>query len=272
VIERHICAESVMRRLSTMQPEWLRELYELRARKSLDPSGRVLVEGLRLVGAARAAGLPFEGIVYAPEFFAGAPCKQLLEALQRDGVRSACIPTRDFSALSYKAEGLVGVVRFTPPAIAEVMASARVLVLDGLSDPGNIGAVLRTANAWGPAGVVVVGGRDKLFHPKCLRASMGAVFHTPTCAVERQVAIAHLDRRPVIALAPDGDAHLEELPAEAIVIFGNERHGVHPAWHDVTTARVAIPMRGVVDSLNVATTAAIVLWEAFAGKKFARGG
>lgn len=260
-----------MRHLSTSQPEWLREVFDLRTRKGLDPRGRILVEGLRLIGAARAAALPFESIVYAPEFFAGEPCKQLLEALQRDGVRSACLPTREFSALSYKAEGLVGVVRFAPPAIAEVMQSSLVLVLDGLSDPGNIGAVLRTANAWGPAGVVVVNGRDKLFHSKCLRASMGAVFHTPTCAVERQVAIAQVGVRPVIALAPDGDARLDALPDHAIVVFGNERYGVHPAWHDATTARVAIPMRGIVDSLNVATSAAIVLWEAFAGKKFARG-
>jgi len=259
-----------MRREWPMQPTWLREVFELHARKGLDPKGRVIVEGLRLVGAARAAGLPFEAIVYAPEFFVGEPCKVLLEALQRDGVPSACIPTRDFSALSYKAEGLVGVVRYKLPPLADVLNNQRVLVLDGLSDPGNIGAVLRTANAWGPAGVVVIGGRDKLFHPKCLRASMGAIFHTPTCAVERAIAIEHVRGRPVVALAPDGEARLDALPRDAsgklIVVFGNERYGVHPAWNDVTTARVAIPMTGIVDSLNVATTAAIVLWEGFHGQ------
>jgi TrmH family RNA methyltransferase len=118
----------------------------------------------------------------------------------------------------------------------------------------------------------VVGGEAKLFHPKCLRASMGAVFHTPTCASDRAVAIAHVTGRqpgmadkgrPVIALAPDGDARLDQLPEDAVVVFGNERYGVHPAWHDATTARVAIPMTGMVDSLNVATTAAIVLWESY---------
>nr|MBA2540761.1 RNA methyltransferase [Deltaproteobacteria bacterium] len=210
------------------------------------------------------AKLAFDGVVYAPEFFAGEPCKQLLEALQRDGVRTTNVSSREFSKLSYKAEGLVGVVRYTAPPLLDVLRSPRVLVLDGLSDPGNIGAVLRTANAWGPAGVVVVGGEAKLFHPKCLRASMGAVFHTPTCASDRAVAIAAVRGRPVIALAPDGDARLDALPRDAIVVFGNERYGVHPAWHDVTTARVAIPMAGMVDSLNVATTAAIVLWESFA--------
>lgn len=252
-----------MRRLSSMQPEWLRDVFELRARKGIDPRGRVLVEGLRLVEAARRAGLAFEGCAYAPEFFSGDLCTQLLEALQRDGVRTACLPARDFSALSYKAEGLVGVVRYRSPAIDDVLCSQRVLVLDGVSDPGNIGAVLRTANAWGPVGVVLVGGADKLLHPKCLRASMGALFHTPTCAADRGVLIGRVRGRSVVALAPDGTARLDALPRDAVVVFGNERYGVHPAWHEVTSARVAIPMRGMVDSLNVATTAAIVLWEAF---------
>lgn len=251
-----------MKRPTTKQPDWLRALFELRASKALDPNNRVLIEGLRLVGGARSAKLPFEGIVYAPEFFVDG-CKQLLEQLQAEGVPSAELSTREFSSLSYKAEGLVAVVRYRSPPIADVMKCSRVLVLDGLADPGNIGAVLRTASAWGPAGVIVVGGRDKLFHSKCLRASMGAVFHVPNCAVERQFAIAAAKGRPVLALRVDGDTRLDALPKDAVVVLGNERYGVHEAWNEVTTANVVIPMRGMVDSLNVATTAAIVLWESF---------
>jgi TrmH family RNA methyltransferase len=239
----------------------LEDVLALRARKGIDPQGRLLLEGLRLVGAARRAELPFEFVAYAPEFFSGEPCKQLLEQLQRDGVPSQCLPARTFSKLSYKAEGLVAVVRYALPAIDEVLRAPRLLVLDGLSDPGNIGAVLRTANAW-PAAVAIVGGSDKLFHPKCLRASMGALFHTPTAVCDRALLVSKIRAlgRPVAALVPDGDAPLGDYP---IVVLGNERYGVHPAWHDVTSARVRIPMAGIVDSLNVATTAAIVLWEAF---------
>ena len=252
-----------MRRLPTMQPEWLRDVFELRARKGIDRDGRLLLEGLRLVGAARTAGIPIERVVYAPEFFSGEPCLQLLQALQRDGVPSCCVAKPQFSQLSYKAEGLVAVARFTQPSLADVLASPRVVVLDGLADPGNIGAVLRTANAFGPAGVVCVGTPDKLFHPKSLRASMGALFHTPVCTAERSAVVAQAAARgPVVVLAPDG-ASLSTLPRDATIVLGNERYGVHPSWHDVTTMRVALPMRGIVDSLNVATTAAIVLWEAF---------
>ena len=240
----------------------LREVFELRARKGIDPHGRLLLEGLRVVPAAHAAALPIEGVLYAPEFFAGEPCKQLVEALQRAGVPSHCLPGREFSRLSYKAEGVIAVGRFVAPALDTVLACARVVVLDGLADPGNIGAVVRSANAWGrdDTGVVVTGAPAKLFHPKCVRASMGALFHTPTCTADRAALVERARGRPVIVLAPDG-APLAALPERALVVLGNERHGVHPMWHAVTTTRVAIPMVGIVDSLNVATAAAIVLWE-----------
>lgn len=251
----------------------LHDVLELRARKGIDPHKRLLLEGLRLVEAARRAGLPFEGVMYAPEFFTGEACSEVLRALLRDGVPSERLAPRDFSRVSYKAEGLAAVVRYAGPPLADVLRAPRVVVLDGLSDPGNVGAVLRSANAWGPASVVVVGGPDKLFHPKCLRASMGALFHTPTTTCDRAVLVARvaaLDRR-VVTLAPDGAAPLGGL-GDAVVVLGNERHGVHPAWDAVATARVAIPMGGVVDSLNVATTAAIVLWEAFrAGRALSAG-
>src|SRR5262245_940040 len=268
---RHLGAErdwfarrSEMRR-DAMQPAWLREVFELRARNGIDPQGRLLLEGLRLVGAARSAGLAFERVMYAPEFFSGEPCRLLLESLQRDGVPSHCLPKATFSQLSYKAEGLVAVARHVAPPLADVLACPRVVVLDGLADPGNIGAVLRCANAWGPAGVVVVGTPVKLFHPKALRASMGALFHTPACTAERAALVAQLaGQRPVLILAPDGEAmRTLSLPREFAIVLGNERHGAHPMWHDVMTARVALPMTGIVDSLNVATTAAIVLWETF---------
>jgi TrmH family RNA methyltransferase len=252
-----------MRRLQWAQPEWLRDVFELRARRGIDPRGRLLLEGLRVAGAARAAGLPFERVLYAPEFFAGEPCRLLVQALQRDGVPSHCLPKETFSQLSYKGEGIVGVARYATPPLDDVLACALVVVLDGLADPGNIGAVIRTANAWGPAGVIVVGTPAKLFHPKALRASMGALFHTPACTAERDVLVGRLRGRAVVVLSPDGAAPERPPRPDAVFVVGNERHGVHPSWHDVTTARVAIPMRGVVDSLNVATSAAIVLWEAF---------
>lgn len=248
------------------QPPWLRDVFVLRKRKGIDRQHRLLVEGSRLTRAALAAGVRFEQVLFAPEFFDDT-CSALVDAIRATGAPAREIPAATFSRLSYKAEGVLGVVRFEPPRLDAVMRRSLVVVLDALSDPGNIGAVLRTVDAWGPAGVVVVDGHEKLFHPKALRASMGAVFHTSTCTSTRGAAIESIaaSGRAVVALTPDGTGLLGALPftGDMIIVLGNEKRGVHPDWARVTTSRVAIPTAGIIDSLNVATAAAIVLWETY---------
>lgn len=251
-------------RAGAEDPAWLRDILELRGRSK---GGRLLLEGLRLNTGAREARVPFEQVLYAPEFYCDDACARLVGDLERGGVVSRRLAPETFSRVSYKAEGVLGVVRAPKPTLDEVLRAPRAIVLDGLSDPGNIGAILRTMNAWGAGwACAVVDGADKLYHPKALRASMGAIFHTPTCATDRAVAVAAVARlgRRVVVLSPDGTVGLDDLPLDGVVfVLGNERRGVHEAWRDVTTSRVAIPIGGAIDSLNVATAAAIILWEAF---------
>lgn len=246
------------------QPPWLRAVFELRARKGLDESGRLVLEGSRTNAAAHAAGVPFEEILYTPEFFAEGAA-ELLARLQAEGVTARRLPQKDFSRISYKADGIVGVVRVTAPPLDAVLASKVVVVLDALSDPGNIGAVLRTANAW-DAGVIVAEAEGKLYHPKSVRAAMGTLFHTPVCQAPRATAAARIAAlgRPVVVLTPDGDARVEDLPStEVAIVLGNEKRGVHARWRELATLKVAIPMGGIIDSLNVATSAAVMLWEVY---------
>jgi TrmH family RNA methyltransferase len=246
------------------QPPWLRAVFELRARKGMDEGGRLLLEGSRSNAAAHRAGIAFEQVLYAPEFFdeGGA---ELLASLEGAGVVARHLAPRDFSRVSYKADGIIGVVRFAPPSLDDVLAARVLLVLDALSDPGNIGAILRTANAW-DAGVIVVEADGKLYHPKAVRAAMGTLFHTPVCQARREVAASRIEAlgRPIVVITPDGDGRVDALPAsEVVLVLGNEKRGVHARWRELATSRVAIPMRGVVDSLNVATAAAVMLWEAY---------
>jgi TrmH family RNA methyltransferase len=255
-----------MRRDTSRHPPWLRDVFDLRARKGKGEGDRLLLEGLRANRAAHRAGLPFEQLLYTPEFFSDQSCRDLLVCLERQGVPARRLPPRMFSRLSYKAEGLVGVVRFALPDLELVLGSDRLIVLDSPSDPGNVGAVLRTANAWG-ATVIVADGERKLFHPKALRASMGAHFHTLISAADGASLAARVARlgRAVAVLTPDGDARPDALPFHdhPVLVFGNEKRGVHARWLELATLRVAIPMCGEVDSLNMATAAAIILWEAF---------
>ncbi|MEJ7602594.1 MAG: RNA methyltransferase [Kofleriaceae bacterium] len=242
----------------------MRELtttLELKAHKG-KLADRLLLEGLRPTRAAHDAGVPFDHVLFAPELFVDG-CQPLLDSLKAAGVACHHIERKEFSKISYKAEGIACVVRFAGSTLDDVLRSPRVVVLDALSDPGNIGAVVRSANAW-RASVAVVDTGDKLYHPKSLRAGMGALFHTATCPTDRATITKRLAGKSIIALVPDGDP-LDRVPfdAELALVIGNERRGVHPDWLAVATARVAIPMTGMVDSLNAATAAAILLWEAF---------
>jgi RNA methyltransferase, TrmH family len=145
----------------------LRDVLELRARKGIDERGRLLLEGLRLVRAAHAAGVPFEHVLYTPEYFSDDACRELLVRVRAAGIATHQLAPREFSRLSYKAEGLVGVVRHAAPPLEVALRAPRVVVLDALSDPGNIGSILRTANAW-DAAVIAIDGPRKLYHPKAL--------------------------------------------------------------------------------------------------------
>ncbi len=239
----------------------------LRALKGMDGAGRLLLDGQRLAGAARAARVPFDWVGYAPEYYGDADGAKLIAELSRDGIVVERLPPRDFSSLSYKANGVVAIVRHRPPRASTVLEQPGLcVVLDGLSDPGNIGAVIRTANAWGAAGVLVVDSSARLFHPKCVRASMGALFHTPSCAVARSELLPRLAKRCVLALMPGGETvwSPEHLDGPApVIVLGNELRGVHPDLARVATRRLSLPTAGDVDSLNVSNAAAVVLWEAF---------
>ncbi|MCW5808076.1 MAG: RNA methyltransferase [Deltaproteobacteria bacterium] len=250
------------------QPAWLRDVFALRANKGIDGKNRLLLEGSRLVRAALAAGATFELAIQTPEHFGDGGSAAIVAQLAGRGVAIHRLAPAAFSKLSYKADGLIAVVRYVAPPLEKVLSAARVMVLDALSDPGNIGAVVRAAGAW-DASVAVIDDGKKLFHPKSLRASLGAVFSTPACMADRAQLIAQLaGKRPILAVVPDGEHRVDTMPLDGdpILVVGNEKRGVHPRWLEVATARIAIPMRTsdvALDSLNVATAATVVLWEAY---------
>ena len=254
--------------MATLEHPLLRDVLELRQTKGMGPFGRLLLEGLRLVRTAVGANLKFELLLHAPEFYSE-DCEALVERVAARGVPTLRLDPRAFSKLSYKAEGLVGLVRYTAPA-ATALRLDRVLVLDALSDPGNIGSAIRSANAWRVDAVIVVESGQRLYHPKSLRASMGALFDTPTCALNRAAAIelAVASNAPVLALVPGGSTPITNAIGDRwVIVIGNEKRGVHADWLGPATVQASIPMGGVIDSLNAATAASVTLWEAFRSRR-----
>jgi RNA methyltransferase, TrmH family len=155
--------------------------------------------------------------------------------------------------------GVVAIARRPRVELAEVMANERPAPLVLLEDPrtmGNMGACVRVAAAADAAGVLTTGENDP-WHPDALRGGAGLHFALPVAAVEE---LPNGDR-PLVAVDPEGeDLRPDELPARAILAFGTERYGLSPEMLARADARIGIPMREGVSSLNLATSVAAVLF------------
>jgi RNA methyltransferase, TrmH family len=247
----------------------LTTIRDLGRRRGRERRGLALAEGVRLLEEALAAGIPVRGAAVSPAL-EGTPRGSALKiALADRGVRLVEVTPTVLAAIAdtEQPQGIVAVV--APPAwtLEQVPtpAGSAVLVLDAVQDPGNVGAVLRTALGLGAAGVVALKGTAELANPKVLRGSMGAAFRLPAAPADPETFLAWATARGLELLV--ADAHGEPLRGRPTggtplaVVLGNEGAGASPALLAAAHRRIAIPLAAGVESLNVAVAAGILLYE-----------
>ena len=235
---------------------------------------RILIEGVRLLQEAHRAGLRVAAVAVAgrvlDEAEGESATRKLLADLSGHGTRVVRVANHVVDALSPAATstGVVAIAERRPEPLAALLspAPAFVIVLAGVQDPGNVGAVIRSAEATGATGVIAGAGTADPFGWKALRGSMGSAFRIPTvrandtvAAIESLVATGVR----VVAMEPKGRRSLFELDLRnpTAVVLGAEGQGLPPGLDGNAVERVSIPMRKPVESLNVAVAAALVLYE-----------
>ena len=243
----------------------IRDLHRRRARER---RALTLVEGVRLLEEALAAGLDVRGAAVAPGLEATPRGHALKLQLARAGIPLESVDDELLRELAETEhpQGVVAVVAPRSWRLADLAIGAQsvVLVLDGVQDPGNVGALARAALGLGAAGLVALPGTADLASPKALRGSMGALFRliAVTVVVEELIVWA---RAAGVQLwvtgaggVPVGQVHREGPIA---LVVGNEGAGVRPELAVAATRSVAVPLQGGVESLNVAVAAGILLYE-----------
>jgi TrmH family RNA methyltransferase len=243
-------------------------------------TGLTLVDGLREVTRTLAAGVEIVAVFAAAEMrkddARAADRAACLEVCAARGAELLWLGPRAFEKLAFgdRDEGVVAVVRFATRPLGNVSfpAGRPVLVAEGVEKPGNLGAILRTADAAGLAGVIVCDGGTDAANPAVIRASLGTVFGVPLAAATAAEAIAwcQSQRRRVVAAMPRGHAawHEARLAGDTAIVVGSEADGLSDAWQEAATAgtiqlqTVRLPMRGIADSLNVSATVAVLAYEA----------
>jgi TrmH family RNA methyltransferase len=245
----------------------LREARERRTR------GLILIDGGREIARAIGAGVKLVEVWISPERLtgvAGAGALKGLESAESAGVPiMECSPVLlDRLAFGERNEGLVAVAERPRAELASVRLPDRPLVaiVEGVEKPGNLGAILRSADGAGLDALIVADPATEPWNPNAIRASLGTVFTVPLAVAASDESRAWLHEHGIRAVAARVDATLDytdmDLTGPLAIVLGSEAEGLTPAWSGPDVTAVRIPMLGVADSLNVSATAAVLFYEA----------
>lgn len=255
---------------STANPR-LKALTRLRRRRVRDEAGVTLTEGYEELRLALAAGVRPRTVFHCRDLMLD-PDRQLrlIDAVRADGVETIELSRTAFEKVAYREgpDGFLAVLPAigTPLGELDVPTDAFVLIAEGIEKPGNLGAMLRSAEAAGVHAVIAVDPGTDWGNPNVIRGSKGAVHALPVATATLAETLAWLAARGIrlVATTPDTEAlHSDtDLTGAVAIAVGTEKYGLSDAALTAATERVRIPMAGKVNSLNAAVAAAIVLFEA----------
>lgn len=257
--------------ISSLQNPVVKYVRSLERRKDREREGAAVLEGIRLIEEALDAGAELTLFLHSPRLRAGGRGLRLLEALRAREVREVEVSDQvmDKAAGTRTPQGILAVVRIREWGAEAVLRGAAPLVLmaEGLQDPGNLGTIIRSAEALGASGVFLAGDSVDPYNPKVLRSTMGSIFRLPVIAgigVAEALAAAREKGVRVIVGDPDGRALPWDLDLSGptMLAVGNEGAGVSAELLASADDVVRIPMPGRAESLNVAVAASLLLYEA----------
>lgn len=254
---------------STANPR-IKAALALRDRREREASGLTLVDGAREVRRALDAGVAVVEAFVCEPLLAGPDARAALDGLDRIGAPIRRTSETVFARLAFgdRADGIVAIIRPRQLDLEslDLRANALVVVLDSVEKPGNIGAVLRTADGAGVDAVIAASPRTDLLNPNVIRASAGTVFSVPLAATSSEDMLAWLRREGFTIVAARVDAarpYTElDLTGRVALVLGTEAEGLGEIWQAADVVAAQVPMRGIADSLNVSVTAAILVYEA----------
>lgn len=249
----------------------IKRIRGLRHRKEREETNLFFVEGIRIVAEALELRVDIETCVVAPELLTSEFGQEIVQSLMRAGVPCLEVTADVFRSISLKEgpQGIGAVVEQRWEALDQVRLGNDLcwVALDAVQDPGNLGTILRTSDAVGGAGVMLVGSTTDPYDPAALRASMGAIFsqRLVRASVEELVAWKRAHSYPVIGTSDAAATDYQEVAYRSplVLFMGCERLGLSAQEQAICDVMVRIPMVGRSDSLNLAVATAVMLYEVF---------
>lgn len=261
---------SMAERITSLQNTRVKQAVHLRDARQRQKQGRFLIDGVRELTRAVEAGMPLLEVFVCREQCTTDEGRRAIELLEQTRAMVCDVTPPVYEKLRFggRCDGLVAVARTIRRSPEELVlpADPLIAVIEGLEKPGNLGAILRSADAAGVSAVVVADGGTDLYNPNAIRASLGTIFTLPIAQATATDTLNWLRQQKLPIYAARVDANLEytqaELSGGAAVVLGSEALGLSDVWRAGDVTGLRLPMHGAADSLNVSATAAVLFYEA----------
>lgn len=256
--------------ISSHRNPLIKRVRKLQQKKYREREGAFFVEGIRVVLTALEQGAPVETIIYAPEMLTSDIALAKLAEQKAQGHDVIAVTTDVFQSLSGRdtAMGLGAVITARLQALDDFTVGNQSLLvaLDSISDPGNLGTIVRTVDAAGATGIILLGKSTDPFHPAAVKASMGAIFTVPVSTLDNVPALILWAKRhglQTVATSAHASHSFWSAPYQLplLLLLGSEGEGLPADVQAQADLAVSIPMHGISSSLNLAVAAGLLLYE-----------
>ncbi|MGC6431456.1 MAG: TrmH family RNA methyltransferase [Jejuia sp.] len=257
-----------MKSITSVQNSLIKHLVLLKDKsRERRKSGTFLIEGQREISLALEGGYELETILFYPELFSEAKVKDFIE----QDVNKIEISKEVYQKLAYRTttEGVLAVAKLQSHHLNNLIFKTKsplILVAEAPEKPGNIGALLRTADAANVDAVIIANPKTDLYNPNIIRSSVGCVFTTPIATGTTEEIISFLQSKAIniycAALQASVEYHSQNFSKSTAIVVGTEATGLSDEWLKSSTQNIIIPMQGEIDSMNVSVAAGILIFEA----------
>lgn len=256
-----------MKQISSVQNPYIKSIVQLQEKaKARKQSGTFLIEGQREISLAHKGGYSLQTILFVPEIIS----PDQIKLLTNQPVEFIEITKDVYQKLAYRdtTEGVLAIANTKSLALTDLNLSKNPLILiaESIEKPGNIGAILRTADAANVDAVIIADPKSDLYNPNVVRSSVGCLFTRQIATDSTDNVINFLKENNInfysATLQNSTSYHTQDYTKPTALVVGTEATGLTQKWRDLSTSNIIIPMQGEIDSMNVSVAAAILLFEA----------
>ncbi|MDH7911153.1 RNA methyltransferase [Winogradskyella sp. SYSU M77433] len=258
----------MVKNISSPQNPLIKQLVQLKEKsRQRKKTGQFLIEGKRELSLAIKGGYKVDTLLFFPDLFSETEAR----AMSQYGIEIIEISKEVFQKLAHRdtTEGVIAVVKSRAHQLEDLKLSNKnplILVTEAPEKPGNVGALLRTADAANVDAVIIANPKSDLYNPNIIRSSVGCVFTTEIATASTTEAIDFLRRYNFnifsAILQESQPYHTQDYTLPTAIVVGTEATGLTQEWRDAAMQNISIPMQGVIDSMNVSVAAGILIFEA----------